>query len=91
MPDKIWPGNSGIITPNKDWLPECAQGIIKMENGGYLMLNGGWTTFANSAPSMVRQFDRLYNRKMDLITFTPDKEKDGIEKTIKYPLQNQTD
>lgn len=55
------------------------------------MLNGGWTTFANSAPSMVRPFDRLYNRKMDLITFTPDKEKDGIEKTIKYPLQNQTD
>ena len=55
------------------------------------MLNGGWTTFANSAPSMVRQFDRLYNRKMDLITFTPDKEKDVIEKTIKSPLQNQTD
>ena len=50
------------------------------------MLNGGWTPFVNSAPSMVRPFDRLYNRKMDLITFTPDKEKGGIEKTIKYPL-----
>ena len=68
--DDIYPENAGIITPSRRLFPKQARGIIKLNNGPYLIYNGGWVKISECTPKIFHPLDKLCNRQLDIVTLT---------------------
>ena len=66
--EKIWKGNSGIITPSKKLYPKAktTRGIIKKQNK-VLIISGGITKLSFSSPEILHPFNEFYPMNMEII------------------------
>ncbi len=66
--EKIWHGNSGLITPNKTFFPKAktTRGMIK-KNKKILIISGGITKLSYSAPNFLHPFDDFFPMNVEIV------------------------
>lgn len=65
--EKIWKGNSGIITPTKKLYPKAKLTRGRVSNKKELIISGGITKLSYSSPNIFHPFNDLYPMNIEII------------------------
>lgn len=75
VPLGIDDGNWGIISPKKELFPQNIRGIRTLDNGTYLIINGGITKIQYCAPKILHWLNVFCPMQLDKIQILPGEEK----------------
>ena len=82
--DKLWNSDRGVINARRYLFPKNVRGILKLDNGNYLIYNGGWVKLSKSSAKELSFLDNLFNRQIDVTILTNDPECQNIKVKHKY-------